>query len=287
MYQPKGPDWGTIYKGILSQIRYNGELMGKSKTIFNLFFEIDPDQVLIMPEKNWRWAFVELYDRFDSNFSNPGNAYRFRPHWKKKLDNENGEFCYTYNNRLWPTVDRVYDILRKNKYERDAVIPVFDSNDVRRLVVPRTPCTLNLHFYLDYSKSLNLQVNMRANDVVNLLIYDVFHHSMLLRWMSSKLELPIGKYQHFTTIAYYQKKREERGYIDRLLKEDIKYYKIDKIEQFDVQMGQLVQLIRTTDTLGPISSPFMIDLCIAVRSLLKGDKKPGFCTKFFEEVFYG
>ena len=38
MFNATGSDWGHTYKKILSQIRYSGALLGKSKTIFNLYF---------------------------------------------------------------------------------------------------------------------------------------------------------------------------------------------------------------------------------------------------------
>lgn len=283
MFDATGSDWGHTYKKILSQIRHKGDLLGKSKTIFNLYFELDPDQVLIMPEKNWKWAFVELYDRFDENFENPGNSYKFRPHWQKKLEAEGGKFCYHYNERLWPGLWDAYYLLKRNRYERDAVVSVFNSSDLVRESYPRTPCTLGLHFYSDSRKTLNLQVTMRANDVVNLLIYDVFHHSMLLRWMASKLGMKVGKYQHFSTIAYYQKKREERGYIDRLLKSDIKYYKIDSIESFDVELNEVIsRAIKVRGVL--LNSDFMSDFSKLLFYLWE-EQEPKFETEFFKEAF--
>lgn len=283
MFDATGSDWGHTYKKILSQIRHKGELLGKSKTIFNLYFEVDPDQVLILPEKNWRWAFVELYDRFDKSFENPGTSYKFRPHWQKKLENEGGKFCYTYFERLWPGLWDAYNLLKRNKLERDAVVPIFDCSDLVREEYPRTPCTTALHFYCEDKDSLNLQVTMRANDVVNLLIYDVFHHSMLLRWMASKLGIKVGKYQHFSTIAYYQKKREERGYIDRLLKFDIKYYKIEPIENFDIELDEVIsRAIKIRGVL--LNSDFMSDFSQLLFYLWE-EQEPKFVTEFFKEAF--
>lgn len=282
MFDATGSDWGHTYKKILNQIRYKGVLLAKSKTIFNLYFEVDPDQVLILPEKNWKWAFVELFDRFDPQFENPGNSVKFRPHWKRKLEAEGGTFCYTYNERLWPGLRDAYNLLKRNKLERDAVVPVFDVGDLVRDKLPRTPCTTGLHFYSSSKDVLNLQVTMRTNDVVNLLIYDVFHHSMLLRWMASKLNMKVGKYQHFSTSAYYQKKREERGYIDRLLKYDIKYYKINPIKNFEIEMNEILSGVVKTKGIY-LESDFMGDFS-QLLFCLWGGQKPKFKTEFFKEA---
>ena len=282
MFDATGSDWGHTYKKILSQIRHKGTLLGKSKTIFNLSFEVDPDQVLIMPEKNWKWTFTELYDRFDINFENPGTSVQFRPHWKRKLEAEGGTFCYTYNERLWPGLWDAYNLLKRNKYERDAVVNVFSSDDLVRERIPRSPCTLGLHFYCTDKETVNLQVTMRTNDVVNLLIYDVFHHSMLLRWMASNLGMKVGKYQHSCTIAYYQKKREERGYVDRLLKADIKYYKIDPIENFEVELNEVLSRAKKVRGIY-LESDFMSDFSQLLFCLWEG-QKPKFKTEFFKEA---
>jgi hypothetical protein len=282
MFDATGSDWGHTYKRILNWINYKGTMLGKSKTLFNLYFEVDPDQVLILPQKNWKWAFTELYDRFDSKFENPGTSVNHRPHWQRKLEAEGGKFCYTYNERLWPALWDAEALLKRNKYERDAVVTVFNPGDIVRERLPRSPCTIGLHFYSSDKETLNLQVTMRANDVVNLLIYDVFHHSMLLRWMASRLKMNVGTYQHFSTIAYYQKKREERGYVERLLKEDIKYYKIDPIEDFETELNEVMnRVIKVRGVL--IKSKFMSDLSQALFCLKEG-QTPRFKTEFFKEA---
>ena len=160
---------------------------------------------------------------------------------------------------------------------------IFGVDDLVRAKLPRSPCTLGLHFYCVNKEVLNLQATMRTNDVVNLLIYDVFHHSMLLRWMAAELKMKVGKYQHFSTIAYYQKKREERGYIDRLLKEDIKYYKIDLIENFDIELNEVVT--RALKVRGIfLNSDFMSDFSQLLFCLLEGQESK-YKTEFFKEAF--
>jgi len=279
-------DWGLTYKAILSSIRFNGILLGKSKTLYNLYFEMTPNEVFILPEKNWKWAFVELFDRFNSQYENPGDSYQFRPHWKTKLEKEGGKFIYNYHDRLWPSITNAIDILHKNKYERDAVISIFNSNDTERPKGTRTPCTQTLHLYTDHNGFINMHVNMRTNDVVNLLIYDVFHHSMILNYVCGVLDKPVGKYSHFTPIAYYQKKREERGYIDRMLDSEIKvYHKLGNgITELDFS--------NFTDSCNAgimsrkfFSSDVMEDITASVISLLFKEDSIKFKNEFFNKVF--
>ena len=286
MFDATRNDWGQTYKAILNQVKYKGVLLGKSKTIYNLFFEIDPNEVFILPEKNWKWAFVELFDRFDDQYENPGHSYQFRPHWKAKLDKEGGTFVYNYNDRLWPSVEEAIRILKQGKLDRDAVVSVWRLHDISREKGTRTPCTLNLHFYIDNNDKVNLNVNMRTNDVVNLLIYDVFHHSMVLQYVASSLDMQVGKYSHFTPLAYYQKKREERGYIDRLVEEEIRTYRIESdgipVEDFDNFVGSCHRGVFGRRF---FATEIMEDITGAVISLLFNDDSIKFKNQFFNKVF--
>ena len=64
--------WSVVYLNILKRIKEQGEILAKNKCIFNLNFEISPDDILILKEKNWKWALVELFDRFNPQYVNPG-----------------------------------------------------------------------------------------------------------------------------------------------------------------------------------------------------------------------
>jgi len=278
-------NWPLTYKAILNHIYYKGKMVAKSKTAYGIYFEINPDQVLILSEKNWKWAMVELFDRFNPNYKNPGYSHEYRPHWAAKLEKEGGQFIYNYNDRIWPALDHVVSILKKNKHERHAVLNIFDNSDIDpALGISRIPCTLSLHFFVNDNK-VNLQVNMRTNDAVNLLIYDVFHHSMLQRYVASSLKLELGLYRHFSSIMYYQKKREERGYINKLLERfNDTPYLIGPTPEFHILMRHSINMVSAEDYESTQCS-FFDDFININRSLIK-DKLLRPCgLRFFRDVF--
>jgi len=280
--------WASIYKKIIKRIYEQGQILGKSKTIDNLCFTIDPDQVFIIPEKrHWIWALVELYDRLNPDYKNPGKSHDFRYHWEKKLNAEGGEFCYNYHDLLKDPLQGVYHRLKSNKLAREAVATVYDPMHIVLYdKFPRVPCTLTLHFYSYPKDILNLTVNMRTNDVVNLLIYDVFHHSMLLRYMASLLDLKVGKYTHFASLAYYQKKREQRGYILKLLDSNISSYKFGNYnnKKFTLELAGIISDLQFNEPMPNIENDFLYDFQNLLRNQLLKEELKDLKLNFFNKV---
>ena len=60
---------------------------------------------------------------------------------------------------------------------------------------------------------------MRTNDIINLLPYDIFHHTFLQRYIAHELKIKLGSYHHFATHMYYPKKREREGrnFLEKLI----------------------------------------------------------------------
>lgn len=276
--------WSVVYLNILKRIKEQGEILAKNKCIFNLNFEISPDDILILKEKNWKWALVELFDRFNPQYVNPGFSYNFRPHWKRKLISEGGKFCYNYNERISKQLDDVFNLLNSNKKSKHAVITVFNSEDL--LSKLRVPCTLSLHFYTNKRNALDMHVNMRTNDVVNLLIYDVFHHAMIQRFLASRLRLDLGTYSHHCSIAYYQKKRENIGYIDRLINSGLTSEKVPKInDEFYLEFGKAVLNLANKNLDFDFKDKFVSDFYNVNQNLLYNTKIPILKLNFFRSIF--
>lgn len=281
--------WASIYKKIIKRTYEQGEILGKSKTIDNLSFEINPDEVLILPEKNcWIWAFIELFDRLNPNYKNPGYSYQFRYHWRKKLNAEGGKFCYNYKDLIGNQLDTITEQLRTSRFSRQAVATVYRFEHLNNYKeFPRTPCTLTTHFYIKPKDTLNLTVNMRANDIINLLIYDVFHHSMLLRIIASRLNLKLGKYNHFSTLAYYQKKRETRGYIFKLLDRNFNSFKFGNYynNEFAIELNNIIMSLENKEIyLSEIKNDFLHDFYnLSANQLFKTDLDK-FRLSFFKKI---
>lgn len=113
---------------------------------------------------------------------------------------EDGRVYGAYGERLFKhrgtnQLERVVEILSKKPDSRQAVIQIFDADD---LLVPHkhVPCTCTLQF-LKRGDLLYLITTMRSNDVYLGLPHDIFCFTMLQELVARQLGLDIGDYRHF------------------------------------------------------------------------------------------
>jgi len=206
----------TIYQKTLMMMEEESILFAKMKMVDHYTFTLlDPTQSLVNLRKNWAWALHEGINRLsfdDGDMQNPGTAYSYRPNWKRKLEKEGEKFCYSYGQEYQKQVYQVIQKLR-SKSEREAIIVMWHDYYTLKSIhqmMPRRPCTLTLHFYF-FDGKLNCACNMRTVDVMNMLPYDVFHHTLLQRYIASVLKVDIGVFHFTASFAYYQKKRDISG----------------------------------------------------------------------------
>lgn len=237
----------SLYDNLLNDIRFKGQLVGKTRELMNTQICLTDPRYGILPyDKNWRWAFQELLDRMSYTYgykqlSNPGRAFIYRPRWEKKLQKEGGKFHYSYGEMFNNQLEEVYKELKSNKSSREAVITLWTPKYlINKKQYLRRPCTLNFHFIIR-DKKLHCFVSMRSNDVINLLPYDVFHHSFIQRWLAYRLDLDLGHYYHSSTHSYYPKKREAEGrnYFDKFFGElGDSMSKLDYLNHVPLSLGQ-------------------------------------------------
>ncbi len=203
---------------VFQAIRRDGKFVGKTSDILDVHLVIrNPVHSLThMRKQHWVWALQEGSDRLNPNFENPGQAYRFRPNWQKKLVKEEGKFCYTYGEVYCIQLPFILKKL-KAKQTREAIINMWESPYLFNQD-DRTPCTLTLHFLIR-DKLLHLFVNMRTNDATNLLPYDIWHHCLLQRYVAAKLGLGLGAYHHHADHMYVPKRRITTGNLSRVITE--------------------------------------------------------------------
>jgi len=218
-----GNSFTDVYYELIKNIHDRKVIEGKFYEAVDVNFRIEyPTKGWLLFKKNWEWCFQEMFDRLGPTIipeykSNPGYAYLYRASWKNKLEKEGGKFCYCYAEAFANQLPKVIKKLR-NKSQREAIITVWDQKYLDEKSYLRRPCTLTLH-YLIRDKRLNCFVNMRSNDAINLLPYDVFQHTFLQQYIAAKLGLQLGFYSHTCSHTYYHKRREDpnRNYIERLL----------------------------------------------------------------------
>lgn len=217
MHYYQNDNIADIYYELIQDIQNKGELEAKTRELVNTHICLTDPRYSILPyKKNWQWAFQELLDRLSFTYGykklcNPGRAFIYRSNWKKKLLKEGGRFHYSYGELFNDQINGALKELKSRKATREAVIALWTPKYLlRQSDFNRRPCTLNFHFIIR-DKKLICFVNMRSNDVINLLPYDIFHHTFIQRWIAHQLGIECGPYHHSATHSYYPKKRESKG----------------------------------------------------------------------------
>lgn len=253
MYTIKEESFTRIYLDLIKLVSGKGTLEGKTRDLVAVqLVLLDPERSLLFFDKNWKWCFQEAFDRMSGIFSqppeyaNPGLAYKYRSVWEKKLEEEGGKvFCYSYGQIFTETVPAAIRQLKRQRTSREAIIPVWEKVHLTsQSQFNRRPCTLTLHFLIR-NKELHAFVNMRSNDIINLLPYDVFHHTLLQRYIAKKLELGLGSYYHFASHMYYPKKREREG--RQFLERTINKLEESVVQQYRYKVSTLVPHLTDQD----------------------------------------
>ncbi|MBY0530537.1 MAG: thymidylate synthase [Xanthobacteraceae bacterium] len=91
-------------------------------------------------------------------------------------------------------IESVIGLLRKKPETRQAVIQLFDAEDILE-AKKDIPCTCTLQF-LKRDGKLNLFVSMRSNDAYTGLPHDVFAFTLIQEIIARSIDLEIGVYRH-------------------------------------------------------------------------------------------
>ena len=113
-----------------------------------------------------------------------------------------------YGPRIVPCIKEIIEILKNDMYSRQAIIPIYNNNDVN-CKSKDIPCTLTMHFLVRDAK-LNMNVYMRSNDIYLGFPYDIFNFTMLHEYIATKLGVELGDYTHIVDSMHYYIKDEEK-----------------------------------------------------------------------------
>jgi thymidylate synthase len=114
-----------------------------------------------------------------------------------------------FNMRGSDQVARLLAQLKKSSDTRQAVIQLFDAQDVIKKHAD-VPCTCTLQFVIR-NGLLHLMVHMRSNDVLLGLPHDVFSFTMLQELIAREVGVKLGKYRHSVGSLHLYEKDEQRG----------------------------------------------------------------------------
>lgn len=148
----------------------------------------------------------------------------FAPSYKKFT--EDGVHAFGAYGHRWKTNDpnsstdqitQVIEILRKHPESRQAVITMWEANDLYHAIAiskKDLPCTLT-HQFLLRNGYLHLVTNMRSNDAWLGLPYDVFCNTQLQKLVADILGVSVGSYTHNVGSMHYYERNFES--IDKIL----------------------------------------------------------------------
>jgi thymidylate synthase len=144
------------------------------------------------------WAEAEFRERMDSNFVNPGRAWKLRPHVWEQFLNPQGMFDYTYNQRIDPdgNLNIIIEELKDNPDSRQLWLPIFWPKDNRYMGgTRRIPCSLGYWFNTEDGK-LCITYIQRSADAVTHLGNDIFLAWKLLETVAFLANIPMGYLNH-------------------------------------------------------------------------------------------
>ena len=173
---------------------------------------------------NREWADEHFEERVGGTPMNPDPSYERWPWWNgqdvsKQADE--GKFTHTYSERFWPKYAgegddgpyRTFEgrhnfgiryeygdvadlcfLLRREKYTRQAYLPIFFPEDTGANHSGRIPCTLGYHFLVrpdsDGIDRLDMWYFLRSCDVVRHFRDDVYLAVRLMLWVIDKCWTP-------------------------------------------------------------------------------------------------
>ena len=130
--------------------------------------------------------FIQHYAKRWSDFSDDGSTIRGSCYGNKIFSNHKEQ------HNQW---QKLIKLLKTDPYSRRAVLNLLDNKVCLSANSKDVPCTSTIQFLIRRNK-LHAVVNMRSNDAIWGLPYDVFLFTMIQETLASELEIELGTYTH-------------------------------------------------------------------------------------------
>lgn len=182
----------------------------KTKEIQNYIYTVlSPVESLHHLSPVQPWADNEFRERISARAINPGEAYLDRfDVWEEFL--HDGQFAYTYNERMRKQLNRLIDEAQKRPESRQLFLSIWDpsiDND-RMGGTYRVPCSLGYLFQIRDGK-LNMTYFMRSCDFATHMQNDMYLAVRLMEYVAMRLQIPVGNFTHyFGSLHIYSKDTE-------------------------------------------------------------------------------
>ena len=133
----------------------------------------------------WLWMLFGLDDVQTIAGYNKGIA---------QFSDDGKTFFGAYGPRIYRDLDAIVELLKRDPDSRQAIICTWQPAALHTQTKD-VPCTMTWQFFIRNEK-LELQVNMRSNDVWLGLPYDLFNFTMMQRVVAATLGVEPGPYTH-------------------------------------------------------------------------------------------
>lgn len=159
------------------------------------------------------WADAEFHERIRNQIGgevivNPGEAYKLRPEVWEQFLNENGQFDYTYCERMsqFNALDRIIDRIKTDKDSRQLFLSIWQPSDIEKIGgKARIPCSLGYLFQVRGGE-LHMTYLMRSCDFATHFDNDIYLANRLLDLVARHTGYPVGNFTHWIASLHIYKK---------------------------------------------------------------------------------
>lgn len=198
----KGNSLAEIYKSLYNDMLNAKEIsprgMKTKEIICPQILLTDPRSRLAYNKNrkfSLKYALVESLLLFDNT-----NELKYFSACNKNIHNfsDDGEHLYgSYGYRIAEYIPEIIEKLKFDNNSRQIVLPILRIEDVVK-DTKDVPCTLNLQLIIRDGK-LNMITNMRSNDIIWGLPYDIYTFTTLQEVIANTLKIELGWYMHRPT----------------------------------------------------------------------------------------
>lgn len=182
-----------------------------TKEIINYSYclkSLDKVEMLFLNDPDSRnWVDLEFKERiWGGNPINPGLAWKVRSGIWEQFLNEDGEFDYTYNERMRVQLPMLIEELVKNPNTRQAILSIWEKEDVHYLGgKSRVPCSIYYQFLIREGR-LHIIYNQRSCDIMTHFGNDIYLAWKLMEYVAQETGNQSGYlYHNIASLHCYQK----------------------------------------------------------------------------------
>ena len=212
----KSDSYSKIYHQLLKDVYNNPEfeVFGDFKECLNVSFTLsnimNNEVINHYKAPNYKYA-KEYFKHIISGKTNIDKLATINPIVLKFVDSTGlpPNFTSQYGPRIKHQLPRVIKLLKDDNMTRRAIINILDKDDKIIWDVETTheyPCTNIIQFYIRDNKFHTL-IQMRSNNIVNTIVYDVYIFTNLMKYVFNRVRLGVpnlqwGNYYHQISSAH-------------------------------------------------------------------------------------